>query len=457
MATDSTIRPASFGGSLSPDAAGAGGDDGRLVRPVPPKRGPASWMRRLIGVREDVMDWEPEDRTKYAWFGVIVFNTALQGGISMAVALSTVRSELPPAVKVLIAVVWFWIVLGLDSWLVSSTHGVSRARLLALLPRLMLSVLLSLFVAEPLLLQVFDKEITHQIQDANLKASQAYAGNLVFCNPADGSANLAPGCKDFQLTVAGSPVELRRLIAQNTADANAAQAAVTAYDDKLRAMQKDENDQCAIANFVWRSDGNREESDPCLTIQAEIRTFQKANDINALTARLTKAKDDGAALAAREGTAATDYQNALHAAMDKAIAAKTAAQDTGGLLTRADALSVVAWSTWYAGFLTVLLHLILVVVDAMPVLAKLMSGPTRYDRALSRRQAANQDLHLLHLEVEKVCAQAGYEFEKHVRTQRAEVAKRKVDHDLRLQEAELAREFRAELDARAARILDSRS
>lgn len=115
-----------------------------------------------------------------------------------------------------------------------------------------------------------------------------------------------------------------------------------------------------------------------------------------------------------------------------------------------------AWSTWYAGFVTVLLHLILVVVDAMPVLAKLMSGPTRYDRALTRRQTANQFLHELNLDVEKVCAGAGYEYQKHVRTQQAEAGKRKVDHDLRIREAELARQFRAELDARAARIMEAR-
>lgn len=454
MATDTTLPLPGFSGprpspdDLAPD---------RPVRPAKPARGPGKLLRKLIGVREDVMDWVPEDRPKYAWFGVIVLNTALLGGVSMAVALSTVRAELALPVKVLIAAAWFWVVLGLDSWLVSSTHGVGRHRRLTLAPRLLLSVLLSLFIAEPLLLQIFDKEITHQIQEANRAASQAYRGNLVLCNPTDGSANLALGCKDFQLGVPGSPVELRRLIAQNTADVTAAQTAVDSYDDKIRAMQKEENDQCAIANFVWRSNGNRSESDPCLTIQGEIHTFQKANDVNALTSRLTKAKDDGAALAAQAGTAATSYQGALHVAMDKAAAAKTAAQDTKGLLTRADALAAVSWSTWYAAFVVVLLHIILLVVDAMPVLAKLMSGATAYDRTLSRRQEANRELYEIHLEVEKACTAADYEFEKHRRTQAAEARRRRIDHELQVAESERAREFRMALDARTARLLAAQS
>lgn len=453
MATDATIRPASFDG---PVPAGAGGVDDTLARPAARRRGPASWMRRLIGVREDVMDWEPEDRSKYAWFGVIVLNTALQGGVSMAVALSTVRSDLPTSVKVLIAVVWFWIVLGLDSWLVSSTHGVSRARLLALLPRLLLSVLLSMFVAEPLLLQIFDKEIKHQIAAVNLKDQQAYAGQLVRCNPTDGSADTAPDCLGFQLHVGGSPSELQRQITANAADIATAQKNVDDYNNTLAGKLKSEQTECARDHWVWRG-SYWDTSTTCENIRKDITAFQAANNITALNNQLASVKNTGATLAAQERTAGSSYQGARQAALDKAIADHTATLDTTGLLTRADALSVVSWSTWYASFVTVLLHLILVVVDAMPVLAKLMSGPTRYDRALTRRQAANQYLHELHLDVEKVCAGAGYEFQKHVRTQQAEAGKKKVDHDLRLREAELARQFRAELDARAARILGSRA
>jgi hypothetical protein len=487
VATDATIRPASFDGPLPSGAGGvhaatdinantanntanntatsagaqrgrrgknADRSDARLVRPAPPKRGPASWMRRLIGVREDVMDWEPEDRTKYTWFGAIVLNTAFQGGIAMAVAVSTVRSGLPTVAKILIAVVWFWIVLGLDSWLVSSTHGVSRARLLALLPRLALSVLLSLFVAEPLLLQVFNTEIQTQIRAVNEKNNEAFAGNLVRCNPTDGTVNTAPDCLPFQLHVAGSPVELQRQITANTADTATAQKNVDDYNATLGAKLKSEQTECARDHWVWRG-SYWDTSTTCENIRKDIVTFQATNNITALNNQLQSAKQTGTTLTGQERTAGTDYQTALQAAIVTADNGHNGNLDTSGLLTRADALSVVSWSTWYAAFLTILLHCILLVVDAMPVLAKLMSGPTRYDRALARRQAANQDLHQLHLDVERVVAAAGYEYQKHERTQQADAAKKRVDHDLRVREAELAREFRAELDARAARILGS--
>ena len=34
-------------------------------RPAPPSTGPARWLRALAGVREDVLDWVPEDRPRY--------------------------------------------------------------------------------------------------------------------------------------------------------------------------------------------------------------------------------------------------------------------------------------------------------------------------------------------------------------------------------------------------------
>jgi len=119
LATDTPMRPA--------DSARIHDDRGS-VRPISPATGPAAGLRRLIGIREELLAWAPEERTRYTWYGAIVVNTALVGALSMSLALGSFRPDLPPVAVAVVAVVWFWVVLAIDSWLVSSTHGTAVKR-----------------------------------------------------------------------------------------------------------------------------------------------------------------------------------------------------------------------------------------------------------------------------------------------------------------------------------------
>lgn len=122
------------------------------------------FLRRLIGIREEILDRESAERARYTWYGAIVLNTALLGGASMAMAISTIREGTPVAVAIVVGLVWAWIVLALDSWLVSSTHGYTGGRAVRMLvPRLFLSLVLGLTIAEPLLFQIFDREIRQEM------------------------------------------------------------------------------------------------------------------------------------------------------------------------------------------------------------------------------------------------------------------------------------------------------
>ncbi|BFO22384.1 hypothetical protein SHKM778_87720 [Streptomyces sp. KM77-8] len=212
-------------------------------RPAPMDTvGPGARLRRLIGIDESLLAWVPEERTRYTWYGALVLNTALMGALSMSLALGSFRSDLPLPAVLGVAVVWFWVVLAMDSWLVSSTHG-TTVKKWSLVLRLFLSVLLGLFIAEPILFQIFDKEIRQEIAIGNEQKLADYRGMLVACNPTGGESTAGrPECARYQLKVAGSPAELAAQIKSNKAGMAALRTQVTeinkTIDGKMAVEQR---------------------------------------------------------------------------------------------------------------------------------------------------------------------------------------------------------------------------
>ncbi|MFP3988661.1 DUF4407 domain-containing protein [Streptomyces sp. E11-3] len=445
MATDAPVRPAD-----RPSLP----EEPMAFRPARAARGPAVLLRRLIGIREDVLDWVPEERTRYTWYGAIVVNTAVLGGASMALALVTFRDELPLGVVLLVALIWFWVVLALDSWLVSSTHGIpAKSPLRVLLPRLVLSVLLGLFIAEPLLFQIFDKEIRQEIAVGNEQKVADYRGMLARCNPSDGEdTTTRPECGGYQLKVAGSPATLQGQIDDNTARAKKLQTQVDQINKTLNAKMATEQRECARDRWIWWN-GVADVSETCKRARADSSSYRTTSKIKKYESDLSSLNEKGRSLASRQNTADDIYQTALQGRIDGKTEQHAADLDDDGILTRAHALGAVAWSDWYAGFVALLLHALLLAVDAMPVLAKLMSGSTTYDRLLTRRFEAGGRFHADDLQVQHACAAMEHEVQRHRFNQETTDRMNRLEHQYRLGQAERAAQFRAELDARAARIL----
>ncbi|WP_405925146.1 DUF4407 domain-containing protein [Streptomyces sp. NBC_00035] len=449
MATDLPVHPA--------DRAPLS----EMTVPFRPERsdtGPAVRLRRVIGIREDVLDWVPEERPRYTWYGVIVVNTALLAGVSMAVALATIRPDLPLPAVIVVAVVWLWLILALDSWLVSSTHGTLAAKspLRVLLPRLALSVLLGIFIAEPLLFQIFDREIRQEIAVGNERQVADYRGMLVSCNPTDGERTTdRPECGEYQLKVPGSPVELGEQIKSNTARTKAMRTQVDGINKTLNGKMATEQRECARDKWIWWG-GYADVSQTCERAREDSSAYRTTSEIKKYESDLAALVAAGHTLAGKKDTAADAYQPALQRAIDDKTRQRETDLDDDGILTRAHALKAVAWSDWYAGSVALVLHLLLLVVDAMPILAKLMSGSTTYDRLVTARFEASRRLHADDLQVQHACATMEHEVQRHRSKLDTTDRMQHLEHDYRLAHAERALRFRTELDARTARILEER-
>ncbi|MFE6620771.1 DUF4407 domain-containing protein [Streptomyces sp. NPDC057740] len=446
MATDTPLRPY--------DSAPVDDDRGS-VRPLPPSTGPAARLRRLIGIREDLLAWVPEERTRYTWYGAIVLNTALVGALSMALALGSFRSDLPLAAVLLVAAVWFWVVLVMDSWLVSSTHG-TAVKKWSLGLRLLLSVLLGLFIAEPILFQIFDKEIRQEIAVGNDQKVADYRGMLVACNPTDGAATTdRPECRRYQLKVAGSPAELSQQTASNESRTKALEAQVDSVNKTLKDKMATEQRLCGRENWIWRG-GVRDVTITCERAREDSSSYRRTSKIDTYEKQLAALRAEGQTLAEKKNRAADTYQPQLQRTIDAKTRERAADLDTDGILTRAHGLKEVAGSDGFALFLTIVLHLLLLGFDALPVLAKFMSGSTMYDTLLGARFEASRRLHAEELQVRHECARMEQQVQRHHVELDTGDRMQTLAHRYRVAQAERSAQERAELDARTERLLRTR-
>jgi hypothetical protein len=139
-------------GLLSEDAAQASGSgQGEF---------PGDLFAWLGGARASILRLCPSERPFYAGLGMGVLLTSLFGGSSAAFALSYVL-QVPVSRLWPVVVFWGVTLANLDRLLLMVTA--SKKWLLAMLPRLAISVFLGFLIAEPLTLRIFQPEINAQM------------------------------------------------------------------------------------------------------------------------------------------------------------------------------------------------------------------------------------------------------------------------------------------------------
>jgi hypothetical protein len=158
---------------------------------TPPRQatGNATRLRDFLtwlgGADKEILAQVPRERARFVQMALVMLTTSGIATVSMIFAMHDgVRVPLPAAL--IAGVFWGFIILNLDRFLVLSM-GATRARgrlLLMALPRLLLAAVISLVIATPLTLRVFQRDINVQIQQSQAAESKLLKGQIAQSGPA---------------------------------------------------------------------------------------------------------------------------------------------------------------------------------------------------------------------------------------------------------------------------------
>lgn len=127
-------------------------------------------MQRLIsffwfcsGADTEILKKCPTETSKYTGIGATVFFTGVFAFLSASYALFTVFDNLFSAIA--LGIVWGLMIFNLDRFIVSSMRKQRRRgkEFIMAIPRLALAVLISVVIARPLELKIFEKEIAPEL------------------------------------------------------------------------------------------------------------------------------------------------------------------------------------------------------------------------------------------------------------------------------------------------------
>ncbi|MEU4231259.1 DUF4407 domain-containing protein [Nonomuraea sp. NPDC026600] len=349
------------------------------------------WLRTLAGVNEDVLDHFPEERARYTRLGAIVLNTGLLAGLSMLAAL-TKFVDAPWALLLLVAAFWSWVIMCIDTWLLSSTHGTNGGA--AFWVRLMLSVVIGLAIAEPLLLKVFEPAIHRQVAADRVEERANKESDLRSCNPVPYTKLSDPEsarCADdgLLISVRTAPATLEHALQEAKGQSKLLQSQIDDTDGRIAAAEDLARRECngqtgsglsgragvgpncrrdrAVADRLRRTSGNR----------------QRQKDVTALQAKIVDLQSQ---LKAGNGSYA--------AQIDAGIKAKLPSEAGPiGILEEDKALGNLSATSLFVFVGQWLLRILLIIIDCLPVLTKKLSPMTAYDAAVARQLVTDDVLH----------------------------------------------------------------
>jgi hypothetical protein len=128
------------------------------------------WM--CSGADINLLEKCPTETSKYTGIGATIFFTGLFAALSGGYALYTIFDNLWYAIA--FGILWGLLIFNLDRYIVSSMRKEGRVgkELLMASPRILLAILISIVIAKPLELKIFEKEIQPELI---VMEQQAYA------------------------------------------------------------------------------------------------------------------------------------------------------------------------------------------------------------------------------------------------------------------------------------------
>lgn len=421
-------------------------------RPAKPDHSVARWLRTLCGIREDILDWVPEERPRYTGFGIIILNTGCFAALAMFTAMNKIVSA-PPLAFVPVALLWGWIILSIDRWLIASTHGVLQAKRLPLIfaPRLLLAFLLALSIAEPLTLWIFQPALNRNIHEFQVAQLSSYESLLKSCNPTTGIPVSTPGCNGSRLSIQDPPGGIVQELSNAIAQQKQIQGEVNAIEMEVSRLRTTAQDECAgvggpgltgISGVGWR----------CTKDWAAVTDYQASSGLASKISLLQSLDSTVSNLVANSGTAQQKAAGEVNQAINTAVKAKEQAlQGQIGLLDQWGALERLSAQSSFVNIGHWLLWFLLIAIDTLPIMAKMISGSTSYDRLLTGQLESSERVHDIDLRLREQLATADKEVEIQLSEVRKQDKLRNLDHEERIGRVQREADVIASAEALAAR------
>jgi hypothetical protein len=427
MAIDTSDASGSPSASPSSDVAPG------LDRPARPDAGLGRWMRALVGVQESILDWVPEERARYTGLGIIVLNTGFLAALAMFTALNKVVAA-PVLAFVPVALLWGWIILSIDRWLIASTHGIHQRRRLPLIfaPRIALAIILALSIAEPLVLRIFQPALDREVRSSQASELVSYESKLQSCNPSTGVPVSSSRCNGYRLSIGAPSGHATTELANAQRQQKLIQGEVATIEQNISQLQAKAQDECAGTKGPGLT-GVPGDGPQCKLDLAAITSYQNSSGLAAKQALLRSLNQEISRLIVGAGSAQATSASQVNKAIALAVAAKKRSQQGEiGLLDEWNALEALSAQSTFVNLAHWLLLLLLIALDCLPITAKMMSGSTSYDRLLTSQTESSERIYDIDLQLREQYATA----DKEVDIQLSEIGKqdrlRRLDHDERV-------------------------
>jgi hypothetical protein len=290
------------------------------------------------GAHLKTLEKSPSEASKYAGIGATIFFTGVFAAIAAGYALYTVFDNVYWAI--IFGLVWGLMIFNLDRYIVSSMRkeGSGWKQFTTAIPRLILALLISLVIAKPLEMKIFDKEISEELLVMHQEK------------------------KKVQEALVDERYAAQRLRLQN----------------QIRTLQNEIDQKAAVRDDLARI--AREEADGTGgTMQRNAGPIYKIKKADADRAekeyQSIKVQNDSLITNARTGLQETDEN-----AADDRLAMNADIAD--GPAARMEALSRLTASSNAIAMANIFIILLFLAVETAPIFVKLISGKGPYDNEI---------------------------------------------------------------------------
>jgi hypothetical protein len=258
-----------------------------------------------------------------------------------------------------------------------------------LLPRLALSIALGVILAEPLLLGIYHTAITERVARDRQEELTTRASQLRTCNPIPGTPEASQPaaheakCEDFRISLGGdSPAALQGQLDDLTKQAADLKVIVDAEAVTYAKLQEKARLECNGTPGPGLT-GVIGEGINCRRLRTEADQYHADHKIDENATKLGELRNQVAGLTGRLGDARNDYNQLLDTAIKEELDKIRGRHGLVGILERFRALDHLVSENAYVRVTLWAIRIFFIVVDALPVILKVLSGNNSYERLLA--------------------------------------------------------------------------